>query len=99
MSRPMSAAFDRALPPGDRNDAPIPPPLPVQLSPETHLELGAIRRALETAQPELAALERTLEDGEPAIASAAAIRLLAAFKPDPRVLALRIARTLKGEAS
>jgi hypothetical protein len=90
----MSAAFDRCLPPGDRVDAPVPPPMPVALPSAAALELDAIGRALAGGADAYARVLAALEEGDRGAAAAAARRLLAELKPDPAALARRLAATL-----
>lgn len=97
MSRPNLA---RTLPPGDRDDAPTPPPAP-QAPPAPAsalnglaLELDAIGTSLSTAAVAFAALTAARERGDDAAASGAAAALVAALQPDPRALARRVALML-----
>jgi hypothetical protein len=92
---------DRQLPPGDRNDAPIPPPLPrpIELAAAARLELDAIGRALEQGREAYAKLVNALEEGELGAAGAAARRLVQELRVDPRALARRLAERLTGDAS
>lgn len=89
-------AFDRCLPPGDRNDAPMLARIPVRVSEAMVNDIVQLGRTLRGAQSALDRLTKALGDRDDDAARQAAWELNEALMTDTRAVATRLRNSIAG---